>query len=760
MRHVFIQFFWGIFLSSSLACFGQISSVIPEARRVDWLGAGYKGCVPPSINAGFIRSIDLFGGNSDGVTNNAAALNAVVASFGGQKGIVLFNAGTYLFSTPISLPSGIILRGFSSNQTTLKFDFAGADLNCINITAINSGSFTPITAGATKGSGSITVSNAAGFVSNGFVEIRREDASIPSSTFAYKCVGQIVEIDQVAGNVITLKKNLRLDFATGGTNLEARPIVYKENIGIENLKLNRTDSPAAGSSGSNVYMKYAINCWMKGVESAFSVGAHVLAEYCSRIEITGSYFHEALLDYSGNGTRGYGVCLNQRSGDCLVEDNIFRKLRHAMMVQAGANGNVFAYNYALETNRDEFPSNAAGDMVCHGYYPFGNLFEGNVVNNVVIDNANGANGPYNTFLRNRAVLYGLGFTTSASNSPTQNFVGNEFTGTIISGLTGFNLDQSSDSFKHANTSSAGITPVATSLTATEKSYYRTYKPESLLTQPWGNVGSPNVFFLTSTNAAAVRWNFGTLKTAYSSFGAPILTLGTPVNQTVSISTSTPAAKYQWSNSPIANGTSIGVSTTGTYALSITNDNQCVASGIIQVTSLPIELLNFGAKVIQNQGILLQWVTASETNSKQFILEKGNNLTTFEAIATINAAGFSQNKKEYEWLDTQPQTGVNYYRLSQIDLDQKIEKFRPISVIWETDVIQISPNPTDNQYFTVKGSKNATFEVFDMQGRVLAIKTQENFEDVRIEIQNTWPKGVYLLKILEDSNQQLRRIVLR
>ena len=70
----------------------------------------------------------------------------------------------------------------------------------------------------------------------------------------------------------------------------------------------------------------------------------------SHLEVTGSYFHDAYM-YDGTGTKGYGITLNNHSGLCLVSNNIFKHLRHAMMTKTGANGNVFAYNYSIEVYR-------------------------------------------------------------------------------------------------------------------------------------------------------------------------------------------------------------------------------------------------------------------------------------------------------------------------------------------------------------------------------------------------------------------------
>ena len=75
--------------------------------------------------------------------------------------------------------------------------------------------------------------------------------------------------------------------------------------------------------------------------------------------------------------------------------------------QTGVNGNVIAYNYSIEPNRSEFPAEASADISLHGHYPFSNLFEGNIVQNIQIDLTHGPNGPFNTFFRNRAELYGI-----------------------------------------------------------------------------------------------------------------------------------------------------------------------------------------------------------------------------------------------------------------------------------------------------------------------------------------------------------------
>ena len=112
--------------------------------------------------------------------------------------------------------------------------------------------------------------------------------------------------------------------------------------------------------------------------------------------MSGSYFNDSR--FNGDGGFGYGIVLNYSTTNCLVENNIFRKLRHAMLVQAGANCNVFSYNYSRE--QDWNFSSQGPDICLHGNFSYSNLFEENNIEWIKADNEHGINGPYNTFVRN------------------------------------------------------------------------------------------------------------------------------------------------------------------------------------------------------------------------------------------------------------------------------------------------------------------------------------------------------------------------
>lgn len=175
------------------------------------------------------------------------------------------------------------------------------------------------------------------------------------------------------------------------------------------------------SSGdpATIGIRNAAYCWVRHVESDYTSTNHVGVSSAYRCEFRDNYFHDSY-DYGGGG-HGYGVNLGQHVTDCLTENNIFKHLRHAMLVQVGACGNVFGYNYSIETQSEG--TWVPCDISLHGHFPFMNLFESNVVQKIDVSDYWGPVGPGNTFLRNRIEAYGLRIR---DHSHAQNVIGNEF----------------------------------------------------------------------------------------------------------------------------------------------------------------------------------------------------------------------------------------------------------------------------------------------------------------------------------------------
>ncbi|MBW7913230.1 MAG: T9SS type A sorting domain-containing protein [Taibaiella sp.] len=299
----------------------------------------------------------------------------------------------------------------------------------------------------------------------------------------------------VIGNKLTVDNTIRRHYPAA-SNATIKQIHAIQGVGIECLYMERIDSTAQQTN--NIDFTYAANCWVTGIESNMTNFSHIAVNYSTHILIRGNYFHHA--HAYGEGGQAYGTTLEYASGDCLIENNIFEHLRHSILVQAGANGNVFAYNYSTDPywTQPPLPTNSAGDIVCHGNYPYLNLFEGNIIQNIVVDESHGINGPYNTFYRNRAELYGI-FTVAAA-SDSQNYAANE-----ITNATGYYLLTGLGFFESGNNVKGTIMPVNSPAPA-ENSLHRGFPPGYWPSQSaYPSIGTPHPYN-QGTNAAKQRFS--------------------------------------------------------------------------------------------------------------------------------------------------------------------------------------------------------------------------------------------------------------
>lgn len=460
------------------------SQIIPEDRRMDWSVAGQQAFFADPQDS---VSVMDFGAVGDGVTDDSQAMQDAIDSFAGMEGVVGLPQGDYLIHSTVQLADNIVLRGIDSLSTRVLIDFSGQNNHGFVITGAAPYDFYTIVSGYDFKSSVIVVPDGDVFLPGDYAEIIQDngDWDTEPATWAEDVVGQMVKIVAVNDNDLVLEHPLRISFQAAFTP-RIRKIEPIRNVAIENLKIMRLDEPDEGA-GSNIYINLAAGIRLQAIESDKSVGSHIGIYRSTQVVLHKSYIHHAFT-YDGSGTRGYGITLHNHSGECLIEDNVFRYLRHAMMVKTGANGNVFGYNYSREPYRSETIHDYSGDISLHGHYAFMNLFEGNIVQNIIIDHYWGPSGPFNTFFRNRAELYGFVITSSDNPSDQQNIVGQEITDEdFLYGL--YSLD-GEDHFEYGNYVTGDIMPFETD-SLPDSSYYKSVVPDYWNTSlPWPSVGIP------------------------------------------------------------------------------------------------------------------------------------------------------------------------------------------------------------------------------------------------------------------------------
>ena len=192
------------------------------------------------------------------------------------------------------------------------------------------------------------------------------------------------------------------------------------------------------------------------------------------------------------------------------------------------------------------------------------------------------------------------------------------------------------------------------------------------------------------------------------------------------------------------------SVTSTSAPSAFTSFSLFTLGSFSENPLPIELISFQAEALPGQ-VQLYWNTASELQSKEFMVERATKEVEFGAIGTVAAAGNSSTMLNYRFSDEKPEPGTNYYRLKLVDIDGTIRYSAIRSAVYEQltaeGTAQLFPNPNyGSAYFTTSGSLQAgeTVSLFSATGERVLHQDLEQAEQTVLDV-SALPPGIYYLR---------------
>ncbi len=195
------------------------------------------------------------------------------------------------------------------------------------------------------------------------------------------------------------------------------------------------------------------------------------------------------------------------------------------------------------------------------------------------------------------------------------------------------------------------------------------------------------------------------------------------------------------------------------------------SGTIQCSPIPVTWLSFKGQLRSNDAHLT-WATASEQDSKEFIVERSLNGTAFTAIGTVPAAGNSSDVRHYQYTDRNAaslNTKQLYYRLKQVDIDGTFSYSSIVSISVKPNssetLITAFPNPF-TESITLQLSEPASgstdrVELYSSQGSLVFQKILSPADGNNVLLNNLprLPKGIYLLSAMvngKTSTQKLTR----
>ncbi len=333
----------------------------------DWTKTGVQGGIP-EVRA--VTTLRQHGGLPDDGRDDADALNkACEAAAKAGGGAVLLDAGEYHLEAKVVIRgSGVVIRGRGRDRTKVVIRYDGGEGSKTDGVIL-------FTGGGPKGEYRLARDGR-----RGEMRIALEGAGpkpgdwlkldAPPTPRWNRLVGNLcrwtpfrlcmVRVEEARGPELRINQPLRIDFpAEDGARAFAMDVI--ERCGIEDLSIRQEkDRPWI----QTVLFRNAVNCWGRGVRVDWS-GRNPLYGICVKwMEIRDCEFNES----HNRGGGGSGYVGWEQGWDCLMEDVICRKLRHAPNFEWGSSGCVVRNSTFLDS-----------DAQCHSGWCHETLLENCVI---------------------------------------------------------------------------------------------------------------------------------------------------------------------------------------------------------------------------------------------------------------------------------------------------------------------------------------------------------------------------------------------
>lgn len=175
------------------------------------------------------------------------------------------------------------------------------------------------------------------------------------------------------------------------------------------------------------------------------------------------------------------------------------------------------------------------------------------------------------------------------------------------------------------------------------------------------------------------------------------------------------------------------------------------------TTLPVKYLAFDA-VVNDQSVLLKWLTTQEVNNSHFEVERSFDMNTYNSVGLVLDGFVSGANKSYQYKDNATELkgrSMVYYRLKQFDVDGKFTYSKVLAVRLEAKAgvaMQVSPNPfveNVNIRFSFTESGVAQIRIMNMEGQTMLSKQatiSKGYNNIQVANLKGLATGMYIVQL--------------
>jgi hypothetical protein len=185
------------------------------------------------------------------------------------------------------------------------------------------------------------------------------------------------------------------------------------------------------------------------------------------------------------------------------------------------------------------------------------------------------------------------------------------------------------------------------------------------------------------------------------------------------------------------------------------------------TIVPVEMISFTAVQI-DQGIELNWSTATEVNNFGFEVERSSDGINFHIISFVKGHGTTTEIKSYSYLDKLDHKKTKlFYRLRQVDFDGSYEYSDVIEIIYDKPesfrLEQNYPNPFNPSTkitYQVAAPSKVDLKVYNIIGQEVAVLVDELKQTGTYEIifdASGLSSGIYLCQLKAGEYTEIRKM---
>ena len=188
--------------------------------------------------------------------------------------------------------------------------------------------------------------------------------------------------------------------------------------------------------------------------------------------------------------------------------------------------------------------------------------------------------------------------------------------------------------------------------------------------------------------------------------------------------------------------------------------------IVFRSPVALSVIMSGIKAYEkSNGVEVEWITQSESNTNRYIIEKSSNAQTFAPAGSVNVntSSAAGTFSAYSWFDENPFNGDNYYRIKSVEKSGDLTYTKIVKVYIDRDgIISVTTGPVKSNSFNIvfKNVRKGKYVLGLINNLGQKVYSGDIFHsggsgEQAIKVKNLLPVGVYHLQV--SGNDKLRNI---